>query len=709
MKYYRILFLAAALAGLTSCAVDPLKEYEVDEPQDVAQYEYLNEYDVLQNYVDRTASPDFKLGAALSVNDFLAKNQVYSLAVSNFDEMTAGNAMKYSSVVDEKGNMNFVNVKNFVNTAEAAGMTVYGHTLAWHSQQNNKYLNSLIADKEIESEGTKIVDDSAIDWSDYTSYPHYVMGYTPEIVDGILVSAYPGSWYQYFVLPDFPTDPQYTYTVTAKIKGSKEGQLAVQMGNWDPEVRVTANMSFTEEWAEQSVKIYGLSSAKSFVVFQPGTFDGTIEIEWVKVTHEEANDVVIPVTLLEANFDDGTSPFNGWGNGHTRTVVNGELKISNPSSVNNWEAQMAWDAPVAFDANVKYGLKYKIKGSAKGSFAAGFQITDGYKSAGDFASVSFGTEWKEVEATCLCTAEGATRLIFSFGSFAGDIYIDDFQFYYEKSANAIPQTPEEKKANLTVAMDNWIKGMMEATAGKVTAWDVVNEAISGVDADGDGWYDLQSASNGDPKNNFYWQDYLGSEDYVRIVVSKARQYFEEFGGNPADLKLFINDYNLESDWDDNKKLKSLIHWIEVWESDDVTKIDGIATQMHVSCYENPQKQDSQKAHVVEMFKLMAKTGKLVKISELDMGYVDANGKTVPTASMTEEQHRAMAEYYKFIVSEYFKNIPAPQQYGITQWCLTDAPGEIGTGWRGGEPVGLWDQNYNRKHTYAGFAAGLKGE
>ena len=29
-------------------------------------------------------------------------------------------------------------------------MTIYGHTLAWHSQQNNKYLNSLIADKELD-------------------------------------------------------------------------------------------------------------------------------------------------------------------------------------------------------------------------------------------------------------------------------------------------------------------------------------------------------------------------------------------------------------------------------------------------------------------------------------------------------------------------------------------------------------------------------
>ena len=58
----------------------------------------------------------------------------------------------------------------------------------------------------------------------------------------------------------------------------------------------------------------------------------------------------------------------------------------------------------------------------------------------------------------------------------------------------------------------------------------------------------------DIKNNFYWQDYLGNEDYTRIVVAAARKYYAENGGT-APLKLFVNDYNLESDWDDNRKLR----------------------------------------------------------------------------------------------------------------------------------------------------------
>ena len=39
-----------------------------------------------------------------------------------------------------------------------------------------------------------------------------------------------------------------------------------------------------------------------------------------------------------------------------------------------------------------------------------------------------------------------------------------------------------------------------------------------------------------------------------------------------------------------------------------------------------------------------------------------------------------------------------------QWCATDSPAN--SGWRAGLPVGLWDLDYYRKHTYAGFAAGL---
>ena len=89
-------------------------------------------------------------------------------------------------------------------------------------------------------------------------------------------------------------------------------------------------------------------------------------------------------------------------------------------------------------------------------------------------------------------------------------------------------TPEEKKEVLTNELERWIKGMMEACGGSVTAWDVVNEPISGGGDDGNGNYALQSATNPDDNGvggqNFYWQDFLG-DDYVRIPIKICPQIF----------------------------------------------------------------------------------------------------------------------------------------------------------------------------------------
>lgn len=328
---------------------------------------------------------------------------------------------------------------------------------------------------------------------------------------------------------------------------------------------------------------------------------------------------------------------------------------------------------------------------------------------------TFTTEWKKYESTGKIPEQGDGMHAIAFNlnkgteSTAIDYYFADIHWYTVEKGNKIPLTDEEKKDTLTWAMGKWIDGMMEATDGYVTSWDVVNEALSGADKDGDGKFDLQSAKRGnvtadDAKNNFYWQDYLGDIDYVRTAVAAARKSFAAHNGDPEKLKLFINDYNLESDWDDNGKLRSLIKWIHDWEADSVTKIDGIASQMHISCYADPNTQKSKKDHIVKMLELMAKSGKLCKISELDMGYVDAAGKEVTYDQMTEEQHKEMRDLYTFVLQKYFEIIPAAQQYGITQWCATDSPKD--SGWRPGLPTGLWDLNYLRKHTYAGFAVGL---
>lgn len=708
MNQYIKLLPALAL-GMTmgSCVDDAILPFAVEKPTSIAQYEYLNNYDVLKSYVDRAKNPNFKLGLAASVSDFVQKGVVYEAVTTNFDEMTAGNAMKYASVVADDGTMNFSTVSNFVETAKAAGITIYGHTLGWHAQQNMTYLNGLIADKEIEFDPGDMeeVQDAYFDYSTYTDYPFYVMGYTPEFVDGCMVSHYPGEWYQYFVADQIPTAVGQNYKLTVCIQGSAPGSLNAQFGNWGNLLEQT--VSFNEEWQEVSVEFANCPVESSFVVFQPGTFEGDVKIKWLKVTHTVAPSIGKEVPVIEHDYSDG-EPISGWGADLSISVVDGACVIENPSAAQSWEKQLCYEQTTPFENGKTYFLRLKVKGTKDGAITAGFQNPNGYVGCGDFPAFAVTTDWQEVKVSTTCTGDNATRLLFNVGDYEGTLYFDDVCLYYEEKTNVIEMTPEEKKDTLTWALQNWVKGMMEATGGYVTAWDLANETVSGADNDGDGIYDLQSSANGDPSTNFYWTDYLGDIDYVRILESSARKYFKEYGGDPSQLKLFINDFNLESWWDGNQKAKSLVEWIKRWESDGVTKIDGIATQMHVSYILNEADQKAQEDAIVNMFKILAESGKLVKISELDMGIVDkAFGTAIKTENVTYEQQQKMSEFYQFIISKYFEIIPVEQQYGITQWCATDSPAD--SGWRPGEPTGLWDSNYKRKPTYAGFANGLAGK
>lgn len=706
-QYIKLLPALALGMSMASCVDDAILPYTVEKPTSIAQYEYLNSYDVLKSYVDRAKNPNFKLGLAASVSDFVQKGVVYEAVTTNFDEMTAGNAMKYASVVADDGTMNFSTVSNFVETAKAAGITIYGHTLGWHAQQNMTYLNGLIADKEIEFDPGDMeeVQDAYFDYSTYTDYPFYVMGYTPEFVDGCMVSHYPGEWYQYFVADQIPTAVGQNYKLTVCIQGSAPGSLNAQFGNWGNLLEQT--VSFNEEWQEVSVEFANCPVESSFVVFQPGTFEGDVKIKWLKVTHTVAPSIGKEVPVIEHDYSDG-EPISGWGADLSISVVDGACVIENPSAAQSWEKQLCYEQTTPFENGKTYFLRLKVKGTKDGAVTAGFQNPNGYVGCGDFPAFAVTTDWQEVKVSTTCTGDNATRLLFNVGDYEGTLYFDDVCLYYEEKTNVIEMTPEEKKDTLTWALQNWVKGMMEATGGYVTAWDLANETVSGADNDGDGIYDLQSSANGDPSTNFYWTDYLGDIDYVRILESSARKYFKEYGGDPSQLKLFINDFNLESWWDGNQKAKSLVEWIKRWESDGVTKIDGIATQMHVSYILNEADQKAQEDAIVNMFKILAKSGKLVKISELDMGIVDkAFGTAIKTENVTYEQQQKMSEFYQFIISKYFEIIPVEQQYGITQWCATDSPAD--SGWRPGEPTGLWDSSYKRKPTYAGFANGLAGK
>lgn len=698
---------------LGSCADWDDWKYDVEKPQTIAQYEYLNDYAPLKEYLDRDAHPGFKVSAALAVDEFNQQGPLFRLAAHNFDEIVAGNAMKMASCVNDQGVMDFSKVSSFVSAAEDAGVSIYGHTLAWHAQQPKKWLEKLLADKELDIDPNEKVEQEVKTQSfeGLSKFPFYVMGYEPEIINGVLTSKC-DEWHQYFVVDGLSgLEEGKTYKVTAMIRATKEHTINVQFGNWGN--LAEAKMKIGTEWKECSVEMQCPPVTSGFSVFQPGSFDGTIEIKWVRVSKLETPAMEVEQEVKYQTYQDG--PFPYYQMGCAPDVINGSIHFV---PTGDWSQFFCLPGLALTPGN--YAVDVEIKSTKSGNIKMTVQNGWGGDAESFTGNVALKEGWTTARFKMTLEQGGNYDFILKPETFDATLDLKSVSVKQIVKMNSIPLTPQEKSDTLTWAMNKWISGMMQATGGKVKAWDLINEAISG-GGNVNGFYALQTEATSEHNpQDFYWQDYFTPEMYGPIVEKAARDAYAAVEGTTReDLKLFINDYNLESDWDNNQKVKSLVYWIGVWEKKGQelgwkTKIDGIGSQMHISYYENPEILESKKKAIQNMLKIMAETGKLVRISEIDMGYVDKDGKDVTTAQLEKlpieervAKEKAMAEHYKWIIEQYFKIVPVSQQYGICQWCLTDSPTD--SGWRPGQPVGLWNLNYQRKPAYGGFADGLAGK
>ena len=369
------------------------------------------------------------------------------------------------------------------------------------------------------------------------------------------------------------------------------------------------------------------------------------------------------------------------------------LKISNASvRANDYDAQLFVKFSPTIQLNEMYELKMDVRSDAPASYSTQAHTTPGsYLFYDFFGTINSTTTWTTytkqitINATTLKELVNTGTIAFNLGKTATNFYFDNItlkKYNPLGGSTTVEKTAAQKKTILTAALDTWIKGMVTTSKDYVKAWDVVNEPMD----DGKP-YELKTAVGRTTiaADEFFWQDYLG-KDYALQAFQMARQY-----GNASDIH-FINDYNLAYNID---KCKGLIAYVKYLE-DKGAKIDGIGTQMHIVA-------TSDKAKIDEMFKLLAATGKLIKISELDMGF----DGSIKTPQVTAEQYAAQSEMYKYVVKKYFELVPAAQRYGITIWAPQDSP--TSSSWRAGEPIGLWTEGFVRKPAYIGVAEGLKNK
>lgn len=273
------------------------------------------------------------------------------------------------------------------------------------------------------------------------------------------------------------------------------------------------------------------------------------------------------------------------------------------------------------------------------------------------------------------------------------IYIQKVQVGYYPD-NHRPQTAQEKTDTINYALNAWCDGFMKINAGRIKSFDLIDEAIDPTAELENGKLDLKHSTE-----KIFWQDILGSENYAPAVASAARAAYEKYDGDLSLLKFFISETGLE----EQKKFESLKYWIDIWDTNGAA-IDGINAKLNLNYSEDATTQQANEASLNSLLDNLASTGKLIRLSNFDIKYLDATGATVSADKITNAQRQKLADYYGYVIKSYMNKIPHDKQAGICKGNMADTS----------DPVGLWSidsksKDWVRTATYKAFCDALSGK
>ena len=175
------------------------------------------------------------------------------------------------------------------------------------------------------------VEDYKVDYSKYSGFPFYVMGFVPEWVDGVMtdmggnfeyaaldntegkvsdvtvktnngteyykIEKTEGTWHQYFIADGIPTELDGAYTVKAMVKASEACTVPVNFQwGWGEGQRVSSSLNVGTEWAEVEMDVSGIGGTSCALIAQPNTA-AIIEWKYVIVGHNAKPQK--PITWLE--------------------------------------------------------------------------------------------------------------------------------------------------------------------------------------------------------------------------------------------------------------------------------------------------------------------------------------------------------------------------------------------------------------------------
>lgn len=730
----------------------------------LAVKEVIANYDNIKDYASQYTPSmiiGIGMGADLYVNNEKGEGDLVN---ANYQMFTPGNAMKSDAMLGNSGTINFATVDKLIAAMPEGmklyGHNFFWHTQQNQSYLKSLIAPTLVV--ESSSDIQTIIKNGDFEKGDKSSWSSWGNNSTTEAcAEAAKEGSYglklvnPKDGTDYYVAQlaqdlDNVLEVGKTYTIRFQAKSSVAGDVLQFCTQNSKDYSGEGYHAFTvgTDWSTIEYDYTCSKENINRILLNFGKVAGTFYLDNIEfgIKQEDPMDNIMAGDA--SDFEGGTT--GGWGswgsNKESAEVVEGEgykdtygLVLKNKGDGNTWEAQCAY----TFDDALQAGKKYIIQFYAKSTSTAGelqFQYQNGttYQSQGGYNTFSVGKDWTKCEYEFTPTPEDANRIIFNFGKVGATYYLDNIKFGLAKDQGAaagakqtifrargkqhraasksyyVLKTPAEKQAALEGAMEAWVSGVAKHLKEKgVTpyGYDVINEPIAngsnkfrgldeGIFGSGDDAAPEETVADGLSlnwgNNHWYWGYYV--PDYHVKAFQLARKYL------PTETKLFVNDYNLETS---PKKLEALVKFVnEIDTKNGSPIVDGIGTQMHVTlsssddATKNAENIAALKEKVDAMFQTMAATGKLVRVTELDI--------SLGTGSPSANQYKAQSDCYKMIVESYKANVPAAQQSGITIWSLSDNEAEHEY-WLKGQVPNLFDKDYKRKLAYKGFCDGIAGE
>ena len=212
--------------ALTSCAdYDVTDDFKADpDPTFVEPYKDLAP---IKSYINRDAYPNMSLGATLKVADFNKQELAHAAAVTNFDDVAFGSSLMSGTIVNAKGVMNFLDMKDLLDHVQEIGGEVFGSPIVANANQADDWLNMLTAPIEIPVD---FVEGKTVDFNEMNVGP-----YEGTVEKGSAsIERYDnqnalkiGTLCNVRIIEGFEVDPLAKYTITFWAKADKDASFDI--------------------------------------------------------------------------------------------------------------------------------------------------------------------------------------------------------------------------------------------------------------------------------------------------------------------------------------------------------------------------------------------------------------------------------------------------------------------------------------------------